>query len=263
MTNTIHTIASLRADFERIGIRSGQTLLVHSAMGQIGGLICGGAEAIIQALMDTLGTDGTLIMPTHSAHRRDPRTWHPPLSEKEQAIIRAEMPAFNPQSSPTSEMGAIPETFRSWDGVLRSSHPLGSFSAWGQYKQLITARHDLEPMFGDTSPIGRLYELNTSILMLGVGYANCTSLHLAEYRADFTKRLLSEGTAIQIDGKREWLRYKMQSLETDDFAQIGTDFELSQSAHVKISQIGNAETRLIDQQALVDFATRWMSAHRN
>ncbi|GAB5493770.1 MAG: AAC(3) family N-acetyltransferase [Phototrophicaceae bacterium] len=259
----LHTISSLQANFDAIGITAGQTLLVHSAMGKIGGVICGGAEAIIYALINILGDSGTLVMPTHSAHRRDPRTWYPPVSAEEQAIIRAEMPAFNPAFSPTSEMGAIPETFRSWEGVSRSSHPLGSFSAWGQHRDYLTSEHPLEPMFGNSSPIGKLYSLDAHILMLGVGYANCTSLHLAEYRADFKKEFHIEGTAIQTDNGREWVTYEIQKLDTDDFETIGQAYEQSHAEHVIIKQVGNAQTRLLHQAPLLDFAISWMSSNRS
>ena len=51
--------------------------------------------------------------------------------------------------------------------------------------------------------------LHTYNLMLGLGYANCTSLHLAEYRADFKKEFHNE-RAIQHNKGREWLTFLMR-----------------------------------------------------
>ena len=43
--------------------------------------------------------------------------------------------------------------------------------------------HSLSNIFGEGSPIGKLYELNGDVLLIGVGYDKNTSLHLADVRA--------------------------------------------------------------------------------
>ena len=49
----------------------------------------------------------------------------------------------------------------------------------------VVADHSLDHPLGERSPLARLYDLDGHILLLGVGHANNTSLHLAEYRADY------------------------------------------------------------------------------
>jgi aminoglycoside 3-N-acetyltransferase len=47
----------------------------------------------------------------------------------------------------------------------------------------------------------------------------------------------------------------------DDFERIGADFEASGAA-VRIGRIGSAQSRLMQQRALVDFGVRWIEKHR-
>tara|TARA_Y100001970_G_C13844218_1_gene656000 strand:+ start:332 stop:541 length:210 start_codon:yes stop_codon:yes gene_type:complete len=60
------------------------------------------------------------------------------------------------------------------------------------------------PLITENSPIGHLYDLGVKILLLGVDYDKCTSLYLAEYRAKFDKKLVSEGCAMSLNGERVW-----------------------------------------------------------
>ena len=63
----LHTQESLTDAFAACGVQSGQTLIVHSSLKKIGGSICGGPEAVVNALLAVLGDEGTLVMPTHTS----------------------------------------------------------------------------------------------------------------------------------------------------------------------------------------------------
>lgn len=256
------TVASLADRLRACGMASGQTVLVHMAMSKLGWVI-GGAEAVILAFLEVLGDTGTLMMPTHTTANTDPAEWqHPPAPSKWWQLIREHTPAYNPATSPTRLMGAVPELFRTWPDTQRSAHPVTSFAARGAHAAYLTADHVLEEDTGDRSPVGKLYELDGYVMLLGVEHWNNTSLHLAEARARYPgKHTIQSGSAMLIDGKRQWITYETLATHSDDFGEIGQAFD---AAHqVEIHRIAQAEVRFFKQRAVVDFAMDWIEQHRD
>jgi len=96
--------------------------------------------------------------------------------------------------------------------------------------------------------------------MLGTGYDTNTSLHVAEHRANFPKTTVSTEVPIRRDGERTLIECTDIETSTDDFEAVGAAFE---SRHdVTTGTVGAAEAILLDQRALVDFATEWFGEHR-
>ncbi len=263
-TYPLLTTRTLIADFERIGLRAGQTVLMHSSMKAINGFVVGGPQAVIEALLHVLTSDGTLVMPAFSGDNTDPGIWkHPAVSEAWWATIRAEWPAYHPELAPTRQMGIVGEYFRTYPGVVRSSHPACSFAAWGKNAQRVIADHPLDNYFGANSPLDRVYELDGYVLLLGVGHWNNTSLHRAEYLADWPGKGKSEinSSATLHAGQRVRVTYQDGWISRDDFLTLGAEYEAETKA-VTIDTIGQATVRFMRQRPLIDYAARWMSAHR-
>jgi aminoglycoside 3-N-acetyltransferase len=250
----------LMEDLLALGVQPGMIVLVHSSMSKIG-FVPGGPVTVIQALMELLTERGTLVMPTHTGGYSDPAPWrNPPVPVAWHQIIRDEMPAYDPQITPTRMMGAIPELFRTWPGVYRSSHPHDSFAAWGQHALTIIENHALALGMGEESPLARLYDIDGYVLLLGVGYGNNTSFHLSEVRANI-RQLFRQGAPMWLNGRRVWQWFDDLDYDSDCFPQIGIEFE--QVHPVRIGKVGLADCRLFHQKTAVDFATDWLSRHHN
>jgi aminoglycoside 3-N-acetyltransferase len=156
--------------FAKVGVKKGQTIMVHTSLSQLG-FVCGGAEIIIEALLESVGEEGTIMMPTQSWKNLDPSTgvhWEEP--EEWWQIIRDNWPAYRKEITPTNTMGAVAEMFRKWPGAVRSDHPARSVAAYGKNAEFLTKNHDLSNIFGEGSPISKLYELDGYVLLIGVGY---------------------------------------------------------------------------------------------
>lgn len=258
------TETSLAADLRALGLEPGMTVLMHSSLRAVAPWVVGGATAVILALEAVLTVQGALVMPCHSAELSDPTDWqHPPVPSHWWPLILQEMPAYQPDLTPTRSMGVIPENFRKQDGVLRSDHPQTSFAAWGEAARFITAEHALNASLGEQSPLGRIYDLDGWVLLLGVGHDANTSLHLAEYRANFPgKALCRYGAPMLVDGVRQWVNFEDLSFDnTEDFPTIGAAFA-QETGLVRSGRVGNAAAQLLPQRPLVDFAVQWMEKNR-
>ncbi len=254
-TPVARTRASLVADLQRLGVEPGSTLLVHSSLGSLGWVV-GGAGTVIQALLDVLGPEGTLVMPAHSGSLSEPSEWeNPPVPEAWWPLIRAEMPPFDPRTTPSQGMGVIAEQFRTWPDVLRSDHPCVSFCARGPLAAEITADHSLEYSLGERSPLGRLYELQAQTLLLGVDYSANTCFHLAEYRVKHTPSYTGH-TPIVADGQRRWTAFADVDFQSERFPAIGELWD--RTGAVRLNWVGSAASRLFSLAEAVDFAQQWL-----
>ena len=155
-------IEAFVSDLQSLGVRSGGVLLVHASLNSLG-IVPGGAETVIQGLLQSLGNEGTLLMPALTYE-----------------TVRPPHPDFDIHSTPSC-VGIIPETFRLRTGTQRSLHPTHSVCAVGLLAEALLAPHfrDSTPC-GPNSPFHRLPEFEGQILMLGCGLRPNTSIHAIE-----------------------------------------------------------------------------------
>ncbi|MET7943343.1 AAC(3) family N-acetyltransferase [Streptomyces sp. NPDC005302] len=253
-TGPLVTRDSMAADLRTLGVQAGETLLVHSSLSSLG-WVNGGPVTLVQGLLDALGPDGTLVVPTQSGDLSDPALWsNPPVPEDWWPTIRATMPAYDPRVTPSRGVGVIPETVRTWPGALRSAHPETSFAALGPGAARIVEGHATDCRLGERSPLARLEACGARVLLLGAGYDTCTTFHLAEYRVP------SPVVEIGRPSAEGWRTVREVSITSELFAELGADFERDRP--VVRGAVGAATARLFPVADAVAYAERWLPLHR-
>ena len=246
-----NTLSSLHRDLSDLGVRADMTVMVHSSLGRIGWTV-GGPVTVVRALLQTLGSAGTLVTPAESPQISDPSTWNDPRVPPEwYETIRENLPVFDPLTTPTT-MGAIPEAFRTFPGTRRSDHPIVSVCANGRYAGEITKPHALEFCEGPGTPFERLYDLDAFTLLLGVGFNRCSSLHYAESLVPNRRTTLSRYPIVQ-NGERVWVEKPDMAYDNGaHFPVVGEQF--AETGAVRTGRVGNANALFFSTRDLVDFA---------
>jgi aminoglycoside 3-N-acetyltransferase len=248
---------SIGADLRALGVRNGQVVLLHSSLSSLG-WVCGGAVAVVQAMLDVLGESGTLVVPTQTMDNSDPRHWtRPPVPESWWPVIREAMPGFDPRVTPADKLGAVVEMVRTWPGAVRSDHPHTSFAAVGKRAEELLAVHRLDSQLGEGSPLAVLERVGAEVLLLGVGYGSCTAFHLAEYRVPEPAMTEYGCAVLDAEGNRHWRTYVDVDTNSDRFPDLGAAFE--RTGAVTIGKVGNAECRLFTVEQAVAHAVEWLS----
>lgn len=224
-------------DLESLGVQHGGLLFVHSSLSAVG-RVEGGADAVVDALLEALGPNGTLVVPAFTY--ADPHDYPDSIDP---AWI------FDPAST-RSGMGAVTNAVRMRDGALRSIHLWHSVSAVGPLAEtVVTADGNAwASAWDETSPMAWVFDNGGLILLLGVPYQNLTAVHVWEvevgvdYRETrfITRRTpLADGTLVplasQVHARRDWH-------PGSDFNRMGERME--KAGLVAVGHVGNAVARL-------------------
>ncbi len=232
----------LKTGFEKAGICRGDTVLIHSAMTPIG-YVEGGAETVAKALIDVVGKEGTVVAPAFCF-----------VHEKE------ENPIIDPKND-KSEMGAISEAIRNYEGAKRSVAFRHSFSAVGKNADLICNVDPYLSVFDIDSSFGKLLGLNAKVILLGVTWVNSTTHHFAEYLLNVKDRHTIE-RKVKVRTPDGTLTdciltdYQPKPNENGEYYSFPHDFNraglmLEKTGNVNISPIGNALARVHYMRDLV------------
>ncbi len=171
----------------RLGVEPGSGLIVHSSLSSFGSVV-GGADTVIDALVEIVTPEGTILMPSFN-HGEPFHVSGPGI--------------YDPTTTPTTN-GAIPDRFWRRENVYRSLNPTHAFAAWGKNARRYTAGHHRTLTMGPASPLGLLLEDDGFGLLLGVGYRANTFHHVVEMSTGAPcLGLRTEAYPIQLrDGRR-------------------------------------------------------------
>ena len=232
--NTTST-ETLTHELLALGVMPGGVLLVHTSFSNVKP-VEGGPEGLIRALRAALGVDGTLVMPSMSYDDDSP---------------------FDKHTSPCPEMGVVAGTFWRLPGVMRSDNN-HAFAAAGPLAETILASHPIDCPHGLDSPVGRVYELNGQVLLLGVGHDSNTTIHLAENLASVRYRRDKYVTILR-DGKPVRLEYHEIDHCCQNFALA--DGWLDEKNLQRQGKVGQAEARLVRSRDVVSAVTEHLKSN--
>lgn len=241
---------ALKAVFQKVGVSKGMTLIAHTAMSKFN-YIVGGAQTYNDALIETLGYSGTLVMPMQCAENSEPSYFeNPPVAFDLLEDYRKAMPPFNKHLSETFMMGKAVENLRRREKAVISDHPNCAFVAVGKYARMILERQSLDFPLGNDSPLKKLYDLKAYCLLAGVDFDNMTALHLSEYLSN-TKPIIMNGASIMVGGEKEFKKYLEYEIDSSDgFMEIGKILE--NKGYVNSLTIDNVTLKLVRVDLAVD-----------
>ncbi len=210
------TVSEIEGGLREAGLGAGDTVILHSSLSSLG-WVEGGAGAVIQAFLNVLGPEGTLVAPTFGA------------------------------------LGVIPDTLKQHPGAVHSIHPMASVVAVGARADSLCAEHwKPDQAHGPGTPYMRLVEAGGTVCLLGVDQDRNTLLHTAEelLRLPYLSRT-PETTFQTPEGPvtRSWPDFPGPHRNF-----IGLDRLFRDSGRMRMARIGQAVVRVIRARDLLDLA---------
>ena len=222
----------IRNDLISLGLGKGDSVLIHSSFKSMGE-VDGGIQTLVDAILDCIGSTGTLLAPTLS-YEYVPQT----------------NPIYNHVDTPSC-VGAVSEFIRSMDGAKRSIHPTHSCAAIGDKRDFFVCGHenDFTPV-GENSPFAKLPLVGGKVLMLGCFVGFNTSMHGVEEKFG-TSYVLSEkplAHTIILEDKTYEKDYFRHAISQNGYKQRYD--RLENVMDMKKGNVHGAKSYLIDSQTM-------------
>lgn len=248
-------------DLIKMGIEETNTVFIHSSYKHIAGLegVKGGAETVAQAFIDYISPKGLMVFPAMSWKLgwlvNDAGDYIPPYEGPREGFYPYGT-AYNVRTTPTSDIGIIPEVARQLPGAVRSLCPTSSVCAFGADAKEFCAGHEYAPSpLSFKSPWGKLYERKAKIIFLGTTMCCNTFLHAVEDYADlpglFTPYLW-EYTVEDYDGNVFPVSFHRHEPGHNHY-YIKIQQDLIDRGIARVVKFGHAECQLVDAAAEADY----------
>lgn len=192
----------------RVGLKQGDTLMVHSSWRVLNGY-SGSPSQFCAVLRNHIGPGGLLVMPSLTYHNMS------------SAEFLATGKPMDVRRTP-SAMGLLSEVFRRGREVRRSLSPTHPLLAWGVDADSFIGGHEAtDRPFGPDSPFNALLQRNALLLCLDCDFSSVTFTHFVEdHIADTLAFPLYEseprtGYTIDRDGNHIECRVRVLSTEAN------------------------------------------------
>lgn len=239
------TQQQLTTQLLNLGIVKGDVIEVHASLKSIG-YILGGAQTLLDAILEVIGLEGTLVMAAQSWGNSEPAFFqNPPIEVEKFQTLRDSHPAYRQKQEDFRFMGELVKAMQLRPNSYVSNHPNYGFIAIGKYAKWLTQSHALSDGLGMNSPLGKCLELRSKIVLIGVDYDRATGLHLGEHLSGYRPYQL-QGARIFDKGVSLWTRYLDIDYDSDDFLQVGKILE--EKELVRFGSLGRAKVKLFKLQ---------------
>lgn len=247
---------------KHLGIRKGMVLLVQVNTKKMGHLI-GGEQMLVEALMESVGYEGTIIVPTFTTELLDPSC----QKNKKEKIARMYWDDIRTSILPFDKKLTLPKDedpfvyqFLRNDGIVRSYHPVYSFAAWGKYAKVICHQHPLHFGLNEDSPLGKVLDYNGYIVSLGCKYDECVIFYHAQYKyGKLPIRIIS--APIENNNLVQWKDMLDIECENGEISKIGNMME--EKCVVKSSFIGTTKCNFFSSKEAVSMAITYFKTHKD
>lgn len=165
------TREDIKTGLRKLGLKRGHNVGVHSSLRSFG-YVEGGADTVIDALLETVGPEGTVVMPTYSNNKEKLE-----LTEEDKKLGitgKARRLPYDPEKT-SCWTGKIPDIFWRRKEAVRGTNPQFSQAAIGKRAKELSQGIIVSSISWD-----RLLEADGYMLLLGVTLACCSAMHLAE-----------------------------------------------------------------------------------
>ncbi|MEM2087578.1 MAG: AAC(3) family N-acetyltransferase [Thermoproteota archaeon] len=224
-------------DLVKMGVEKGDVILVHSSLSSIG-YVRGGAETMIYALLESIGEEGTVVVPTITGQIFDSPEYPPSFSK--------DKPCWT---------GIVSETFRKRKEAYRSRHPTHSVAAIGKdARKIIEGHEDAKTPCGKGTPYLKIPEFNGKILFIGATLETNTTFHSVEELAKLYYHIQPEPSIckIDMDGKQVEKKYFLHAYGTPR-AFDEKERELVEHSIARTGYVGRARSILVDAKKMIEF----------
>lgn len=235
--------------------------MLHAAFSLVGPVL-GGPDTLVDAVLDVVGSDGTLL--SYQDWELSVDIWDD--NGQVPGSIRDDVPPFDPATArPARDHGIIAATVGTRLGVRHSGNPGARVAALGAGADAFTADHPLDYGYGENSPLARLVEADGRVLMVGAPLDTMTLLHHAEHLADLPgkRRVRVEyplatptGTHWRVVEEFDTSRPVVDGPPDDYFRIIVEDYLATGAGHR--GSVGSAPSVLVDAAGMTAFAVSWL-----
>ena len=261
---TPHPRGSLAEDQRRLGLGPADQVMVHAGFSRVGPVL-GGPDALVDALLDVVGPEGTVL--SYQDWELGAEPWDESGAVREG--LRDQVPPFDPATSRAARAhGILASTIGTRAGVRRSGNPGACVAALGARAEHFTAEHPLDYGYGRDSPFARLVAARGHVLMVGAPLDTITLLHHAEdlaripgkhrIRVEYPLRTPDGGVLWRWTEEFDTSRPIVDGLEEDYFAAIAEDYLATGGG--SRGSVGDAPSHLLPADGLVAFATAWLES---